>query len=345
MKKILILQNEIMSYRKELYNSLAVKYDLTVLHSGVLSKNEKDIYNEIVVPKTKIGPFIIQNQIFKEIETGNYDVVIAMFDLHWINNLLLPFFKKIPLIYWGHKYSNNCFVDYARNYLLKKCDGVILYNGSEINRLTKNGIKRSKIFVAENTIHVENHEDFSGYPKSSFLYVGRAQKRKKVDELIRAFAQIRNRLPDNIIVDIVGEGEENCYLKNLAVELGVQDRVIFHGTITDNSILKAFFERAFAYVSPDAIGLGAQHSFAFGVPVVTVSTGYRGAEFENLKHNENAILYENQDELQDVLLKLVQNPKLVEKLGKNAYQLYSTNLSIEKMAQGFIDAIENTQIN
>lgn len=343
MKKVLIVQNNIMSYRKELYNSLASKYNIIILHSGKQSKNEKDIYNELIVPKIKVGSFIIQKRIFNEVKNGHYDVIIAMFDLHWINNiLLLPFLKKTPLFYWGHRYSDNFIVDRIKILLLKKCDALILYNRSEVDRIIKSGIDNKKIFIAENTIHVENHEDCSSYSKNSFLYVGRAQKRKKVDELIRAFAQIKNKISDDITVDIVGDGDENIYLRKLAVELGVNDRVVFHGSITDNVKLKNFFRNAFAYVSPDAIGLGAQHSFAFGVPVVTISTGYKGAEFENLKHNENAILYENQNELQDVLLKLIRNPKLVEKLGMNAYQLYSTNLSIEKMAQGFIDAIEYT---
>jgi len=343
MKNVIIIQNEIMAYRKAIYNTLAKKFNLTIVHSGKISKTNTDSYHEIIVPKSKIGPFILQKNVLTEVKQGNYDVIIAMFDLHWILNILLPFLPyKIPIIYWGHRYSKNAIVNSIRNFLMKKSDASILYNSSETEKMEQNGIARNKIFVAENTIHVENHEDCSNYPKSSFLYVGRAQKRKKVDELIRAFAQIIYEIPGHITVDIVGEGEENEHLKDLAKNLKVMERVIFHGSITDSKRLKGLFKNAYAYVSPDAIGLGAQHSFAYGIPVITLSNGFKGAEFDNLKHNENALLYDNHDKLKDVLIKLVKEDKYREGLGRNAYSLYKNKLNLENMAQGFIDAIEHS---
>jgi len=341
MKNVLILQNEIMAYRKAIYNTLAKKYNLTILHSGKISKTNTDDYHEIIVPKSNIGPLIRQKDLFHEIKNGNYDLIIAMFDLHWIKNILLLFrIQKIPIIYWGHRYGKNAILNSIRNFLLKKCDAAILYNGSEIEKMVQSGIARNKIFIAENTIHVENHEDCSNYPKSSFLYVGRAQKRKKVDELIRAFSQIIDEIPSHITIDIVGEGEENNFLKELAGKLNIKERVVFHGGITDNKRLKEIFKKAFAYVSPDAIGLGAQHSFAYGVPVITIANGFKGAEFDKLNHNVNAILYNSHNELKDILLKLIGNVVLRQRLGKNAYNLYKNKLTIYNMAQGFIDAID-----
>jgi glycosyltransferase involved in cell wall biosynthesis len=341
MKNVLILQNEIMAYRKAIYNTLTKRFNLTIIHSGKISKKNTDSYHEIIVPKSKIGSFILQKNVFTEIKQGNYDVIIAMFDLHWIKNILLLFFLcKTPVIFWGHRYGKNAIINSIRNSLLKKSGAAILYNDSEIVKMVQSGIARNKIFVAENTIHVENYEDCSQYPKSSFLYVGRAQKRKKVDELIRAFAQIIDEIPDHITIDIVGEGEENESLKVLAGKLKVKERVIFHGSITDNNRLKELFKKAFAYVSPDAIGLGAQHSFAYGVPVITIANGFKGAEFDKLNHNENAILYNSHNELKDILLKLISNVEFRKRLGKNAYNLYKNKLTIDNMAQGFIDAIE-----
>lgn len=53
MKKVLILQNTILHYRKALYNELSKNYDVTILHSGKVSKNQDDYYNEIVCKNKK----------------------------------------------------------------------------------------------------------------------------------------------------------------------------------------------------------------------------------------------------------------------------------------------------
>jgi glycosyltransferase involved in cell wall biosynthesis len=264
-----------------------------------------------------------------------------MYDLHWIKNLLilyLPLGK--PIILWGHRYSKNTIINQIKNLLLKKSNAIVLYNDTEIEKMKLDGIEKEKIFVAENTIHVENHENCSNYPKSSFLYVGRAQKRKKIDVLIRSFACIIDKIPKHITVDIIGVGNENDLLKDLVKKLKLEKRVFFHGLITDNNILKVYFKKAFAYVSPDAIGLGAQHSFAFGIPVITTSAGFKGAEFEKLEHNVNSVLYEEQSKLKEVLIDFIKNPELSQRLGTNSYNLYTSHLTIANMVNGFQKAIE-----
>lgn len=342
MKKVLIIQNKILHYRKALYNKLSDHYHLTVLHSGNPSISQEDKYLEIIKPKIKIGAFYFQKGIRNEIKKNKYDVVIAMFDLRWINNIVLNLTGCGPrFIYWGHRYSKRKFINSVRNYLIKKTDAVILYNDSEVSKIKKAGINKSKIFIAENTIYVSNSEDLSTKEKNMFLFVGRAQKRKRVDLLLKSFVNIKDEIPENVNIGIVGEGEENLNLKKLALDIGIADRVIFYGRITDDECLKKLFSKSYAYVSPDAIGLGAQHSFAYGVPVVTASNGYKGAEFDNLENNVNSKLFQNQNELENILIQFIKEPTLTQRLGTNAFKLYSKKLTINNMAQGFVKAIES----
>lgn len=115
--------------------------------------------------------------------------------------------------------------------------------------------------------------------------------------------------------------------------------VNFRGNINDHNVLKKYFKRAFAYVSPDAIGLGAQHSFAYGVPVITTSSGFQGAEYHNLEHDINCLLFKEPEDLELILLQLIKDRELVKRLGTNAYQKYKTKLSIDCIIKGFKDAI------
>lgn len=340
MKKILIIQNQILHYRKPVYNELANNYEVTVLHSGEASVNINDNYKEIITKVFKIGPFYFQQGIVNEIKNNTYDVIISMFDIRWIMNVIALYLKQnSKYLYWGHRYGHNKLINIFRNYLMKKSDAVILYSDIEVNKIIKSGINKEKLFIAENTIDVPNHQDGSSKEKSSFLFVGRSQKRKKVDELIKAFAQIQNKLPNNTTVDIIGSGVENEYLKNLAKELNIDNRVIFHGAITDSKKLKNFFHKAFAYVSPGPVGLGVLHSLAYGVPVITYRTEYHGPEFDNLENGKNSKIVNNFEELKQSLLSMT-NEKEYILLGKNAYELYSRKRTIKYMMKGFKEAIE-----
>ncbi len=343
MKNVLILQNNIFPYRKDLFNKLSDYYNITILHSGEVSKNENDKYTEIITKTIKAGPLYFQLGVRDELRKVNYDVIIAMFDIRWINNILaLYVHKSMKFIYWGHRYSKYSIVNLLREKLLKKSDAVLLYSDKEIKRLIDAGILKNKIFVANNTIYVGNSKDFSTHPKNSFLFVGRAQKRKRVDILIKAFYNTLQRLPDNVTLDIVGSGKENEKLIKLVESLGLKKRIKFHGQITEEDDLIQYFKKAFAYVSPGPVGLGVLHSLAYGVPVVTNINGKHGPEFDNIVHNENGLTYSTNGELEKILISLAQEKSLSKKLGKNAYNYYSQKRKLEQMAQGFIDAIEST---
>lgn len=348
MKRLIILQNFILPYRKPVFNGLARDYNVTVLHSGVPTVTSEDAYREILIPARRTGPFFIQNGVFREISSGKYDAVVAMFDLHWLA-YIFPVFKSGQRygrwIFWGHRYSRGSVTNYTRDWLMKKADAILLYGREEIDRMVQRGIQRHKIFVADNTIHVLNHHDYSRHVKSSFLFVGRLMQRKKIELLITIFARIRNRIPENVKVEIVGDGECRDFLHQMARGFSLEDRVVFHGRVDRHDLLAKLFARAYAYISPGPVGLGLLHSFAYGVPVVTINhpegSGRHGPEAECLKHGFNGFTYTNEDELANILIDFCDSPQLSSTLGKNAYCFYSKERTLDIMLYGFKKSIEN----
>lgn len=339
-EKLLIIQNIIPHYRKPVYNELSKYYSVTVMHSGRKSQTMKDSYTEIIVPSKRFGPFVFQYGVLNEIQNENYQAVIVMFDIRWIANVFAVFCKRSRFLYWGHRYSRNILTNKIRDVLMKKADGVILYSHGEIKKIVSNGLPRYKIFVANNTLHVKNHYDGSCFNKDSLLFVGRAQKRKKIELLLNVFSEITERIPENIVVNIVGSGVENDNLKIFSERLGIADRVIFHGEIVDPEKLRPIFHRAYAYVSPGPVGLGVLHSFAYGIPVVTCCYGKHGPEYEILSSGYNSIIYQKDEELKAILISLCNDEKISQKLGKNAYNYYSKCSTLENMVNGFVDAIK-----
>ena len=338
MQKLLILQGELPLYRKPVFNGLTRDYQVTVLHSGEPTVEPEDAYREILVPCRKLWLFMVQNNVFREISSGNYDAIIAMFDLHW-PAYILPVFKqrKGKYIFWGHRYSVKQVVNDIRDWLIKKADAVLLYDPKE------------KIFVAQNTVHVPNHHDCSGHVKNNLLFVGRLQKRKNIDLLIEVFARIHEKIPRDIRLEIVGDGEERKNLEKRVRELGLEEEVKFHGRLYQHDLLEKIFSRAYAYLSPGHVGLGVLHSFAFGVPVITRKTMIpcknskkrHGPEFLNLKNGFNSIIFTNEKELEMAMRRICIDRQFAAHLGKNAYKLYSEERTLEMMLNGFKKAIES----
>ena len=364
MTSILILQNEIRAYRKPVYNELAKWYEVVVLHSGVQSVTEHDHYREIIAPQKLFCRFHIQpNSPFGNI-IQDFDVVIAMFDLSWPAYLAPLFWRKRPkYVLWGHWYSTNQLSNLARNYLMKRADRLLMYGGEEIERMVMNGVDRNKIVVASNTVHLQNPIDTSSEPKSSLIFIGRLQagsrrNSKRADILIKSFASLQGSIRDDIVLDIVGSGEEEKALKYLATKLNIANKVNFHGHIDDSERLSNLFLKSIALVSPGHVGLSTLQSFGHGVPVVTgKAVQYRketqhlhnvltdekvvmGPEYYNLWHGKNALLVKTKQELKKTLEKLCNDPSLAAKLGMNAYQYYSRKRSLSQMLDGIRKVIE-----
>lgn len=341
MKKLVILQNEIMEYRKPVYDGLAKDYDVNVLHSGPPSVCETSKYREIIVPSWKLGPFFIQNTMTVHSVVAEADAVIAMFDLHWPGYFLPTARGKGRYILWGHRYGSNRGANFVRDLLIKRADAVLLYGEEDVDSMLMRGIGAQRIFIAWNTIHIPNHYDYSQHQKNSLLFVGRLQRRKQIDDLILSFSRCLGQIPDDVVLDIVGCGSLRFELEGLVEKLGLFKRIRFHGEVTDHEVLSKLFSTAFAYVSPGHVGLGVLHSFAYGIPVITCKCKVHAQEFENIKNEENALVYDSHAELDKAIVRICSESGLSSELGSAAYRQYEAR-SLERMLRGFRDAIEST---
>jgi glycosyltransferase involved in cell wall biosynthesis len=350
--RVVILQDAISDYRKPFFNALAEHFEVHVVHAGRATVGPSDRYRECVVPARPLGPFRLQplGPILRSL--APLAAVIVIFDLRWPSALAAAWRAHgARRLLWGHRYSHRAVVNRLRDMLMRRCDGVIQYGDEETAEMLRRGLPRERIFIAPNTIAVANHEDCSGQPKHSFLFVGRLQPRKRLDELVQAFADVCPELPPHTRLELVGDGDILGELQALAERRGIAQRVLFHPATTDAALLKTLFARALAYVSPDSVGLGVLHAFAYGVPVVTGNprgsqqTGFRhGPEFGNLRDGENALLFSDHAGLCRQLLALATQPALAARLGHAAYLHYAGQRRIEHMVDGFRRAIAGTTV-
>ncbi len=91
---------------------------------------------------------------------------------------------------------------------------------------------------------------------------------KGVDVTIRALPEIANAFPTVKYV-VIGRGDDQPRLAQLAIDLGVADRVIFAGFVPDDALID-HYRLADVYVMPSKEGFGIVYleAMACGVPVV-----------------------------------------------------------------------------
>jgi glycosyltransferase involved in cell wall biosynthesis len=103
---------------------------------------------------------------------------------------------------------------------------------------------------------------------TSVLFVGRLDKEKNIDDLIRAVAT----LPD-VRAEIVGDGACRESLIALADSLGVRDRIRFHGFVSDEDLVRAY-QRCDMFCMPGTAelqSLATMEAMAAGRPVIAAN--------------------------------------------------------------------------
>lgn len=341
---ILILQNTILHYRKALYNKLGEKYNITILHSGQPTKEVNDKYFELITNKTKIGPFFIQNIVINEVNSGKYDIIIAMCDLHWLNNIIALYLhpNTSKFIWWGSWLTKNKFTNYIKINIAKKADANIFYTKDEMEIFEHKGVSLNKLFTANNTFDVgERIKSFNNPIKNKILFVGSFDKRKELNVLIKAFSKIINQIDQSINLVLIGDGDEKENLKSLVKFQNINDRVIFEGRINNPEKLKDFYLESIVSVSFGQAGLSVLQSQGYGVPFITKINAISGGEKTNIINGYNGFFGEdNEKSLAELLTTLCNDIELAKRLGENSYNYYSNFCTIDNMAQGFINAIE-----
>lgn len=106
----------------------------------------------------------------------------------------------------------------------------------------------------------------------NILYVGRLSPEKGIDILINAV----RRLEFPLKLHLVGDGPQKNSLQELCDELGVRNKVIFHGWMPYDRVVDFYLgSQVFVHPArwPEPLGLTILDSMALGVPVIVADSG------------------------------------------------------------------------
>jgi len=345
-KVFLINQKKIPHYRITAYNHLSdflkrENYAFTIVSEGV---QEGDIYPVKFDHQIISLDFINIAKLFiKE----RPDVII-----YWVHLRHLYLFPMLLLtkilgkksIYWGHgtdlsgkgamKLKN---IAHSTEYILS--DAIILY-ANHLKKYIKNQFHK-KTFIANNTLNFNSYkiktevkkDTLSKYcitTKKNIICMGRMQRRKRIDNLLRAFNLI-NR-PDVGLI-LVGPDTEGI-LKD------IQRHNIFKLDAIYGDERLDILAAADAFCLPGAIGLSIVDAFYCGLPIVT-EAGDVSPETMFLKDGINGFVVSQGDtkKMAEKLTLLLDDDSLREKFSKAAIKEIHTNGHIDTMCKGFSEAL------
>lgn len=163
----------------------------------------------------------------------------------------------------------------------ERIDAIVAPSRSMAETLTAGGVPSGKITVLHNYANPHLVEAAlkpadDANRERYFLFFGRLSREKGVDVLLEAYASVRESLPREMYLVIVGDGPERDALEAMAREKGVADRVRFAGFQTGEA-LRSYVERASLVIVSSRCRENYPYSimeaFAYGTPVIGTRMG------------------------------------------------------------------------
>ncbi len=212
----------------------------------------------------------------------------------------------------------------------------------------KVGIENNKIKFVPLYTEWGNTTEGKGYNTKDILYVGRLSKGKGIEYLIQAIPRISKKFPETKL-HIVGEGDMERNLKDLANKLGIEDKAIFHGYVPHENLAKVYKEAA-VFVLPsilrENLPLAIIEAMSKAIPVITTNFG---GQAEIIQDGINGLLVKPGDpaDLAEKISTILDNPELAREMGRRGRKIVEENHTPEqhlrRLTEVYESAVRNEQ--
>lgn len=207
----------------------------------------------------------------------------------------------------------------AMRYTFPKAAGVVLQSRGASMQLPES-IKK-KTVVLPNSINPDFIRDmFKGDRDKTIVTVGRIDENKNHKLIIDAFNKIRNEYPDYEL-HIYGDGPDRDKLFRYAGAKGLNDKVIFEGSVTD--VADKIQASSMFVLASDMEGMpnALIEAMSLGIPCITTDCMYDTSEL--VKDNINGIVIPkgDMDAMAEAMKKLIDDHEYAARLGNSASRI------------------------
>lgn len=355
--RIAIVQPVVPDYRVPLFESLHQRYGRDF---AVYAANSADDGTIRMDPRAETFVRLLQNRSWlggqivwqrgQPAALVHAPLVIVPGSLRILSAMWLLLRRRLTgrrTILWGHAGGSNEWVGIFRRWMVRTADGFIAYSRAdgESVRLIRGD---ANVWVAGNSC-VWKHECRPALNTSTLpmnvLAVGRLVPEKKPVLLLDAFARAirENMIPKKAQLIFTGDGPLRQALVAQAASLGISDRVVLTGHVSDRSRLESLYAEAAVAVAPGTLGLSGIQSFAAGVPMIVSRTDRHGPELEAVKEGFNAIFFDTDSEksLAEALGSVFRHAETWVKRRPQISEAVAECYTYEGMIAAFVNAIDS----
>lgn len=281
-------------------------------HQGALDRNQRD-------------------RIIKFIKKSHIEVILAEFG--HIGCIMVPIAKEagIPIYTYFRGFDASKSLQswksrYSYRRLINKVDGIFAVSSHLLKNLEGIGVSSPNSYVipsgVDTNLFVPREKD------STYLVsVGRFVEKKAPDITVRAFAEVSKKYP-KLRLEMIGDGPllDNC--KQVAISLGVADKIYFPGALS-HEVIQEKLSRAIIFLlhsvttkGGETEGLPSVIQEALASGAVVVSTKHGGIP-EAIEHGVNGYLVEenNLSEYITMIDELICNSEIRNRMAINGREV------------------------
>ncbi len=248
---------------------------------------------------------------------------------------IVPGVKCVTTRHYARSKKDHRLINRFEDFTERYCHAIICISKYVRNHLIKIGIKKSKLHVIYNGIDINlfNLVILDNEYDSIIGTIGRLDKQKGVDILIKSFRKVLIKYPD-VKLEIIGDGPQKDQLIQLVLELKLENQVTFYGKMAPKDVRKKICRwKAFVLASRwEAFGIVIVEANAIGLPVIATNVE---AIPELIRDSVNGYLVapENVTELSEKICAIFDYPDIAINMGKRGSEIVENCFSIKILIQ------------
>lgn len=304
-------------------------------------------------------PLSTEKKIINLIKNKNIDLIHCNYGTSALKFLNIIKKTKIPFIVHFHGYdaSKSLNDKYYTSYLPE------LFNlSNSIITVSDNMMNNLKTYISKENLrklvvipYGTDLQKILKYPKVkkenkkiNILHVGRLTPKKGVLDLVKVVNQVIKNTRKNIRLNIIGSGEEFKSIQNFISNNEIIEIVKLSGALNHDEVIKKMLEADIfvlnSRVAPDGDREGFPNVIieAMACELAIVSTYHAGIPMAITNEKEGLLVDEkNNEQLENAILRLIENPHLRLELAKNAKEKALKYFSVETMIEKYNEIYES----
>ncbi|MGE6368789.1 glycosyltransferase [Planococcus kocurii] len=320
------------------------------------SLNEKVVVTSLLpenkLIKSYIKPFIQLKKLHKIFKKNENDLIISFLFRANIISIISSIFTENKMIisersFSKENYSESSLIKFVIKKIYPRACKIIAISNSVKESLMKDfEIPEMKIEVISNPVNISKIKEqsteefdinryFCSFKESdlNIVSVGRLIELKNFEFLINTVSKLLDK-KYNINLLIIGEGPNEPILNQLIKEKGLEKNVILYGYTSNPFKIMKNFDVFISASTYEAFGNAVLEAMSLGIPVMALKGN--GGPNEILKQGEYGVIYNNDIDLVENLIKFIKEEGVLKK--------YSC-LSLNRAKNHSLESISNKYLN